>query len=376
MPSVTPEEGKLAGLVAARMRAIGAEVGQVESLPGRFSIGARITAGRPGPRLILNGHLDTVPPGAHGSWRHPPFAAVVEDGALYGRGACDMKAGLAIMVDVARRIAPWRADLHGELVLHFAIGEERAEPGTRSLLEAGFGGDVGIVLEPTRLQVATAQRGGGALRMRWRGRAAHAGVRDEGINPVDEVPGVIAAIAEYDSELGRRSHPLLLPATLTPTVIAAGEVPNVLPADCEILADRRLLPGEDLDRDIAALRGRLQGLAAATGGVEVVGPEHHWVASTTPEGEFSDLVEKLVEAEGSDPGEPFGTPFASDVGCLIESGGVEAITFGPGDIAHAHRVDERVDLGEVETAARVVAAVARTLLLADDGAKGTGWTAG
>jgi succinyl-diaminopimelate desuccinylase len=367
VPSVAPDEADLARHVADRVGAIGAEVQIVESLPGRFSVGARIGSGRPGPSLLLNGHLDTVPEGDAAAWRHPPFDAVVADGVMYGRGACDMKAGLAVMIDVARGVAAARAGMRGELVLHFAIGEERAEPGTRSLLAAGFGGDVGIVLEPTRLRVATAQRGGAALRFRWRGRSAHAGLREEGVNPIAELPAVLVAIAEHDAELGRRSHPLLPAAMITPTVVRAGEATNVLADACELVADRRLLPGERLDLDLEVLSARLGGLAAPTGGVEVVRPEHHWVASTTPEGEFADLLRKAVAAAGADPGEPFGTAFASDVGCLIEEGGVEAVTFGPGDIADAHRADEHVDLGEVAIAARVVRAVAAAVLMPEAG---------
>lgn len=360
-PSVNPDEGLLAGLVASRLGEIGAEVLLVESLPGRHSVGARLVGAREGPGLLLNGHLDTVAPGDPELWSHDPFGAEVVDGALYGRGSCDMKAGLAVMLEVAARIAARRADLSGELVLHFAIGEERAEPGTRSLLEAGFRADVGIVVEPTLLRVATAGRGGAALEIRIVGRSGHAGMPAAARNPIAALPSVLTALAEHEAGLAAAGHPLLPPASLTPTVIRGGDTPNTIPGEVSLVVDRRLLPGEELAADAAALERRL-----ATPGVrvEVVAPENHWRASETPDDVgFADLVKEVAMAAGcARAGEDLGTPYATDVGSLIVDGGVEAVVFGAGDVAFAHRPDERVDLGEAHLAAVAVEGVVERLL--------------
>src|SRR4051812_43022235 len=130
----------MARRVADLLAPTGAQVELVETFPGRPSVGARL-AGRPGgPRVVLNGHMDTVPVGDPASWSVDPHGAEIRDGRLYGRGACDMKAGLTAQIAVAHALADRMPEAAGELVLHFAVGEERAEPGTLSLLEAGFGG--------------------------------------------------------------------------------------------------------------------------------------------------------------------------------------------------------------------------------------------
>nr|WP_253184480.1 M20/M25/M40 family metallo-hydrolase [Natrialba sp. SSL1] len=112
----------------------------------------------------MNGHLGVVPAGDHDEWTYPPYGGVIEDGRLYGRGSVDMKTAIAIAMLTALnlRSAIENGSLDGSIVVHAAIGEETADPGTKSLLDAGFDGDVGVVLEPTQCRVATSEK-------EWRG---------------------------------------------------------------------------------------------------------------------------------------------------------------------------------------------------------------
>jgi succinyl-diaminopimelate desuccinylase len=275
-----------------------------------------------------------------------------------------MKAGLAVMLEVAEGAAARRREMAGELVLHFAIGEERAEPGTRSLLEAGFVAEVGIVVEPTLLRVATAGRGGAAIGIRIEGRSGHAGMPEAAANPIAALPFVLVALSEHEASLADSAHPLLPAASVTPTVIAAGETSNTIPATVAIVVDRRLLPGEELDADLAALARRLAAVDVPGIRVELDPPEYHWSASETPaRSGFADLVREVAATAGCErAGEVLGTPYATDVGSLVNDGGVEAVVFGAGDVGFAHRPDERIDLAEVELAAASVEGVVERLL--------------
>jgi succinyl-diaminopimelate desuccinylase len=279
------------------------------------------------------------------------------------------------MLELARLVAARREQLRGELVLHFAIGEERAEPGTRSLLEAGFGADAGIVLEPTSLRVATAQRGGAAVTVEIRGRAAHAGSPERGASALAPLARVLDAVAARNRELSQLRHPALAAATIIPTVIRAGDTANILPDRCEVVLDLRLVPGMSLAAEVQELRRRLPPLVSDTH-IEVLAPECHWQASVTPsERSFEGVVRAALADEGATAAasQAYATPFASDVACLINEGSVEAVTFGPGDIAAAHAADEHVDLGEVATASRTIARVIdRTLFVQPDPSP---WTA-
>lgn len=131
VPSVNPDDGEgavLAFIEEWLERETTAELTRVELEPGRHSLAAVIRGEKPGPRLILNGHMDTVGIGARDGWLHDPFGGTIADGRVYGRGACDMKGGLAVALWTARHVSRVRERFGGELVLHLAAGEERGEP--------------------------------------------------------------------------------------------------------------------------------------------------------------------------------------------------------------------------------------------------------
>ena len=206
-PSVNPgtSEQSMATRVAEWLKDTPAEVTFVEFAPGRPSVGAVLEGSGSGPRLVLNGHADTVPIDDAQRWTTDPFGAEVKDGFLYGRGACDMKAGLTVQIAVAHYLSRHIDRLKGSLVLHFAAGEERAEPGTLSLLQAGFVGDLGIVTEPTELKVATAERGVAHYKIRIDGRSIHASRAHLGVNP-DLEPAPCARCTRGLRKRGQAAH--------------------------------------------------------------------------------------------------------------------------------------------------------------------------
>jgi succinyl-diaminopimelate desuccinylase len=252
------------------------------------------------------------------------------------------------------------------LICQFAIGEECAEPGTLSLCEAGFVGDVGIVLEPTQLKVATAERGLAFLTIRIKGRSIHASQAQLGLNPNWKLPAVLDVLDRYAADISQRTHPLLPPSSCVPTVIRSGVKENAVPDYCDLTVDRRLLPGETVQGELAALEQRLGRIKDTDRefDFEITAAQYSFAPAEIPsDSMFAHRVADAVGEITGSPGKLYGTPFASDVGSLVNDAGIEAITFGPGNVAECHCADERVSIEQLRDAALVAAYVADGLLV-------------
>lgn len=306
------------------------------------------------PRIVLNGHLDTVPVDDAERWEHDPFSGTIAAGRVYGRGACDMKGGLAIQVAVAQ----WLAASHSAsgVVLQLAMGEERGEPGTEDLIDAGFVAPHGIVLEPTDLKIGVAQRGLVTIRIDIEGRAGHASRPDLTNNPIERLPRLLQVI-EGLGEANPRTHPLLGRPAWTTTAVEAGTIPSMVPGQATVLVDRRMIPGEDADSAVAEIRAVLgSSLPDVMFGVSIVEEEGVYEPAETAPDSLS--VRSLTRARQifGDPVELFGTPYSSDIRHLINTAGVDAVTFGPGRFEEMHARDEHVDVDDLQRAAWAVAA--------------------
>lgn len=319
--------------------------------PDRPQVGARVGEG--GPTLVLNGHTDVVPAGDHDEWSNPPYGGVVDDGRLYGRGSVDMKTGIAIAMLTALDLAEpiESGGLDGSLVVHAAMGEETAAPGTRTLLEAGFDGDFGVVLEPTECRVATSAKGLAWYDLSWPGEPSHASRPDQGHNAIDDLPAVLATIDDYDERLRERTDPLCGRAYATVTRVVAGEGTNraVLPDRAGLVLDRRILPEETVsavDDEIASLVDDLKhefGVPVSWERTETYAsasiPADHPLAET-----FREHADEVAGA----PTDPWGIEASTDVRNFVEDADIPAITWGPGSLEQAHTVDEYVDLEAAE----------------------------
>jgi succinyl-diaminopimelate desuccinylase len=336
--------------------------------PERTQAGARVGDGD--PTVVLNGHLDVVPAGDREAWSVDPYGGVVDDGRLYGRGSADTKTGLAIAMLVARDLAPEirSDDLSGSLVVHAAMGEETADPGTRTLLERGYGGDLGIVLEPTDFRVATSTKGLAVYRLLVRGEATHASHPEGGTNAIEETRTVLDAIDAYDADLRERPGSLCGGALASVTEIEAGTDSNlaVLPDRAGLVLDRRVRPDESVgavDDEVAALVDDL----AAEDGVDA-----EWTRIQTYESSsiptdhplatrLRDLSVGAVGPEGG-VGDPWGIEAATDMRNFVNDAGIPAVTWGPGNLDEAHTVDESIPLDDATTGRSVLERALRALL--------------
>lgn len=366
-PSVNP--GIYEAAVAERVRhwfaGTPAVIDVVETFPGRPSVAVTIKGSGGGPRLVLNGHTDTVPVDDLSLWSVEPYGAEVRDGFLYGRGACDMKAGLAVQIAVAHRLMKSEERLRGDLVLHFAIGDECGEPGTLSLLQAGHKGDVGIVTEPTQLEVSVATRGLVTMHIRIHGRSIHASRAEQGINPVAKLDRVLQAVGGYRVKVLEARHDLLGSGSCTPTVVRGGVKQNAVADYCDLFLDRRLLPGETPDGELARLTGFLEGCRADDPDFSYSLEHLPYPFEPAEIPQDSPIALRLQETAGRVLGQTpkiVGTPFSCDVRNLVNDAGMDAVIYGPGNVAECHCVDERVSLGQLNDAVSVLTTLSREIL--------------
>jgi len=354
-------EAATVAVLAAAGRELGLEVVTSPVEPGRDNISVTLAGGN-GPGLLILGHTDVVPVGD--GWTTDPFGGVVKDGRIYGRGASDMKGGLASAL--AALAALRGAGLSGPVELAAVVDEEETGKGIRAYVASPGRRFLGcIAAEPTDLQTIVAARGDSYLKVAIHGRACHAGNPDDGANAIYGAAVVVAEIERMHASLAAGPHPLLGPATWSVGQINGGTGGSIVPADCVIVADRRLLPGEspaavleDLRRRVAALRLADRGLS-----VELEMPMEMPAFETPADCDLVRVVEAArVDAGGVDL--PLaGWTAACDGGYVARDLGVPVVVLGPGSVTtQAHRADESVPIVELVTAARTYALAALRLL--------------
>ena len=332
-------------------------LGVVGTLPG---------IGR-GRSLILNGHVDVVPPGDAALWRHAPFEGVVEGGRLHGRGALDMKGPLAAGLHAVAAVRRAGIELGGSVHLMSVIGEEDGGSGTLASVLRGYRADGAVVLEPTDLAVAPAQAGVLNFRIRVPGLAAHGAVREEGVSALEKLFVVNGALRRLEEERNARlgGDPLFrahrLPFPICVGTVRGGDWASSVPDHVTVEGRIGLAPGEATED----ARGEMASVLAAAAGADAWlrdhPPELSWwggrfLAARTPTDH--PLVEAVRSAAtdvlGAEPA-LVGMTYGADMGLLAGVGDTPGVLFGPGDIRGAHRPDESVSVEDLVATARALA---------------------
>ena len=342
-------EAEIAAYVAGWARHHGLRAEVVDAPAGRPSVLVR--GGRPGPRLLLCGHLDTV----GGAVEPGPR---VEGDRLYGRGAYDMKAGLAAAL-VACREAD-RIGLPGEVVVAAVADEENASLGVQAVLP-GLTADAAIVTEPTEMAVGVAHKGFVWTEIAVTGVAAHGSRPHLGVDAIVRSGPVLVAVDALQRALDARPHPLLGPGVVHAGVIAGGEGPSTIPDRCTLTIERRTLPGEtvaDVEAEVAALLDRCR---AADAGLAVASRTllHRPPLATDSGSPVAAALAGAVESVRGRPAEVAGMSYWAD-SALIAARGVPTVLFGPGGEG-AHADVEWVSLTDTVDCARILTEAARAL---------------
>ena len=384
IPSVTGSEEQVQDMVAAILERAGIAVERVSPSPAdteadRDWPGAEmprtslpIVIGRlgraGGRRVVLVGHVDVVPPGDPDSWSVDPFGAEVRDGALYGRGACDMKGGVEGILEATRVVgeAIRDATVDGELIVAFVPSEEDGGQGMLAAIRAGVTGEAALITEPTGLEVVVAHAGAITFRLTVPGRAAHASVRREGVSALDKLYVLLDALVANERERNESETNPLMTALGLPYPTIVGKVSGGDWASTvldRVVAEGRygVRLGQSWRDAEAELRACIDAAVAADPflrdhrpGVEIVGGR--FSSSSVPEDHPLPigLVAAAEAVLGRRP-RTMGEPYGADMRLLVNEGSTPTVIFGPGDIRVAHSADENVSLDEVADCARVVA---------------------
>jgi len=340
LPANDPRAGeqRMVEFLAATTAQAGLDIELQPVLPGRSNFLARLTSReKTRSRIVLAPHLDTV---------NAPdrlFTPRKKDGRIYGRGACDTKGSVAAMVTALCELArqPSRP-AQTEILFTGLVDEENAQAGSRALAGSRLRADLAIVGEPTRLQSVTAHKGDLWMIIRTRGVSAHGAQPELGRNAVHAMARVVDLLeTKYAAQLRRRRHPLLGPATINVGSILGGTQANIVPDCCEILVDRRTIPGETearVEREIHSFL-RKYGLEVTFDRGRLAPCEPLETNPKLP------LVTQFLGSIGQR--KPLGVNYFCDAS-VLSRGGIPSIVFGPGDIAQAHTADEWIELDSLE----------------------------
>jgi succinyl-diaminopimelate desuccinylase len=366
IPSITGDEARIGSFVADYCRDLGFAINIVEEIPGRPNIIAILDSGLPGPTLLLNDHLDMIPPGPLEAWTYPPFAAEIHDGQVFGRATIDTKSGLTTILATAKAIVSCRFPFRGILKLIFSCDEEvGGRHGMQYLGALGLiRADLALVTEPTSMQVEIATKGRLNFEIVTHGLATHGARPWLGHNAIEDMMAVIAELQKLGATLRNRTDPVLGSASLNVGIIEGGTVPNMVPNRCRIEVDRRVLPSEHPDDAESEIRSLLDSLSGRIPGFNY---EFRrllwWPGYAIPHDEpiialMSDAVESVTGKRPQVRGKDAGT----DASWINLLGGIPVVMFSPGDGPRAMNANESVSIDELIAATKVVARFTSSVL--------------
>ncbi|MFT3716156.1 MAG: M20 family metallopeptidase [Gordonia sp. (in: high G+C Gram-positive bacteria)] len=374
-PSVNPggTEQAAVDVLAGACRELGFSVDLHEAAPGRPNLTATIGDGA-GPGLLLLGHSDVVPPGP--GWTADPFVVRRDGDLIIGRGAADMKGGVAAAVAALAVLSHANEHgiaLSGPVTLAVTVDEEESNTGARALVDAWSSRPAGgpsyrgcIVAEPTNLQVVRGCRGASQWDITITGRAAHSGRPADGVNAIGVAAELIALLEKDQTRLATIGDPLLGHGTWNVGTIEGGEAINIVAPGCRLGVDRRLMPGESVGAVADELRSTIDGSGICGDGASIeLAPKMELPGFVTAADH--PLVAATVAALGDEgvSASVGGWTAACDGGYISRDLGVPTVVMGPGDLSgQAHRPDESVSLAELTTAARAYVRAAVALLSA------------
>lgn len=338
---------------------MGFKIKTVLSPKGRWNIIAEKRWGKGGRTLIFNGHLDVVPAGDPSQWKYPPFQGKLLKGRIYGRGASDMKGGIASFIHALSVIDRSKIHLHqGALILHLVSDEEsHGHQGMGFLIQGGrIDGDAALVGEPTDLQPVIAHKGALWLRISTLGKSAHGGRPHSGVNAIEKMMKVIQRLNLIPLE---KEHPLLGKPTLNVGTIQGGTKINIVPDRCEMELDRRTLPGEKKEEMVREIKDILDSLRLQDPLFQYQLEEIDFAepSGIHPEEEIVKIgLEALQEVTGEKPPVKAFSGF-TDSRYYINQCYIPTLILGPGDTNQIHTRDESVEVEALVQASHIYARI-------------------
>lgn len=381
-PSLTGDEWEIQHFIAGKLGGIGLEVDmwepdheELKSHPAYVPVNegyekrpnvVGLYKGSGGGRsLLLNGHVDVIPPGPDNSWEHDPFSSEIHDNRLYGRGASDMKSGLAAMTMALDCLLDAGIRLKGDIIIEYVMDEELSGNGTLACVMKGYQADAGICCETSSLHVQPACIGRVWFEITVQGKPAGIQKRWEGVNAIEKGYAIVKAVSHLEAiRINELNHPLYpdklssLPCMVG--IFESGSFPSAFPDICNLKGSFATLPGEETDKVKQSfidhiltfsktdpwLRDHppIVSFSGYCGDSAEISPDHPIVKTVS---------QSFKEVTGKEP-EITGRQGAADIRYLIKYGNTPTVIFGPGLTEQMHANNEWVNIDNVITATKTL----------------------
>lgn len=356
IPSYENEQG-VVEYIEQRLKKLNVEPEFTEVTYGRQNLIASIGKGE--KSLIFNSHTDTISPGNIENWTKSPFKLTRKGDKLFGLGSCDAKGSLASMLIAFEVLARKPSLLKGRLILQAVCCEETRGRGTLAETSKGIKADVAIIGEPTQLIPMIGHKGGLGLEVTVFGKPAHASSPEEGINAISSMARVIQSLDTLAEDISQRCDPLIGKASLAITQINGGRATNVIPDQCVITIDRRLVPGETLKNALGEISAIIDNEKKANPSLVVSIEEKIGIdpCRISPEEPIINVVKDSIYQVTGKHQNVTGFNACCDMWCLVKAN-IPTVILGPGNLLMAHKVDECISINELYDAVKIYAAIA------------------
>ncbi len=359
-PGVPRQEEKTVAALADFLNQHGITATVTEVRAGRPNLLARLKTGLSGKHLLWCGHTDTVPPNKISAM--DPFAAVIRNGRMFGRGTVDMKGALAAMAGALVALKQSGVLKRGEVSFAAVIDEEMESLGAEALIQSGFTAEGAIIGEPTQNLIAIGHKGLEWIEIEFIGKATHGGTARQGVNAISAASRFVRLIEdELIPQLDKRRHSIIGSPTLNFGTIHGGDQPSTVAAECKIQLDRRWIPSEsvemifsELENTLAKVRQLIPGLNTAIrrvpGGMATM---IHGPLEIAADHTLVSAAKRGRQEVCGETGELTAFPAWTDAALFSQFGKIPCLVCGPGDLALAHSAEESIALEEVYQAAEI-----------------------
>ena len=318
-----------------------------------------------GKSLILNGHVDVVPTGSKTLWEDSPWSGKIKDDRIYGRGSCDMKAGLASGILAVQVLKTIGFEPNGNVMIQSVVGEESGGCGTLTNIVKGYKGDAAVILEPTSLKLCPIQSGALTFRLTIPGQATHAAMRWDGISAIEKFNIINQSIIELEKE----RHSLFSveyyesPERVAPInigTIKGGEWHSTVPDSVIVEGRLGVFPGEPVSDARTAFSNHIIKVSNSDPWLKNNPPIIEWFEGQFESGQTDinhSIINHLKEAYNNvNNSNPIieGVTYGSDLRLFTNHADIPALLFGPGDVRLAHSANEYVEIEEVLTCIKII----------------------
>ena len=381
-PSLANDEESVQKIIQSKLESLGLEtkkvIVQFESMKNHpafcddgFSPDSRVNVigqwknGDAAKSLILNGHVDVVPTGPETLWNESPWSGSVRDNRIYGRGSCDMKAGLASGIFAIQVLQAIGFKPKGNVMVQSVVGEESGGCGTLTNIVKGYSGDAAVILEPTSLKVCPIQSGALTFRLKIPGQATHAAMRWDGISAIEKYNLIHQSIIKLEKErhqsfnvkyykLSDRVAPINI------GTIKGGEWHSTVPESVMVEGRFGVFPGESALDAKNAFENHLKKVANSDVWLKENPPILEWFEGQFESGQTNvnhSIIGALKHAYKNVKNNSAileGVTYGSDLRLFTNHADIPAVLFGPGDVRLAHSANEYIEIEEVLTCVKII----------------------